>query len=218
MTHTLDLIPLDQKLQDLFHNSNPIAFARELNRGKRQGKTNREMAGMAGCGETHIRNMLMLLRLPQITQDRIEAGAPYRQFLPLLKKDKAAREEKAKLQKEATNDRAFERGARALAEWCGRLDLTGSYAERALIDVRAVILSAEQDQILKDSEVVWQGTPAMVFNANFPAGYAELRGVDKINAAIQCIASSLVALMPNAEARYNALEIALENPHLHGGW
>ena len=66
--------------------------------------------------------------------------------------------------------------------------------------------------------MLWRGEPEAVFAANIPADYSEVDGIEMMNSAIECIAKSMVTLMPNFDARYHAFELALSNPRLRAAW
>ena len=115
------------ELRKLSNESDPITFATSLARGKRAGISYRRLAGIAGCSEAHVRNMLKLLRLPLRDKSSIAGGTPYRPFLIKVKQFDESRKQKASLDAKSASDwqprRAQRRSMRAVERYRSVVDL-----------------------------------------------------------------------------------------------
>ena len=209
-----DLFSVAEQLRTVFRGTNTIAKAKALARGKRDGLSNRTLAGMVGHEESHVRNLLRLLELPIADQRQIEEGKPYRPYLAALTRQDKSRKKAAAEAARTAEERTAKRGSKAIMGWLETLGISGSFVEQVLMDVKALILGGEQEGILKPSKVLWSGTPEAAFAANLPANYAQLNNIDSLNAAIRCIARALVTLIPNSDVRYRAVELVLAVPSM----
>ena len=62
-----------------------MAQGKAFELGRTYGLRVRTMAGMANCSQSHVRRMLLLLRLSGDDAAAIENGAPYTPYLILLR-------------------------------------------------------------------------------------------------------------------------------------
>lgn len=109
---------------------------------------------------------------------------------------------------------AIEKGVKVLRGWMQSFDLSQSFAEQALEEVRTKIMLAEMDGRLKDSEIVWQGKPEEVFAHNVPAGWEKMATIDLLNAVVDSIGKSILELIPNSNVRLKVIDTALSEPRL----
>jgi hypothetical protein len=199
-----DLVKYAEELREIMQKGSPIEQAQAFQLGRNCLLSNRKIAGMAGCSEAHVRNMLILLNLPAVDQQWIADGEPYRCFL-------AGSKEASQGSKPAPPDMesAVSKGCACLRNWCKQLELSGGYAERALKEAKVQIQWAEDRREIPQSDVMWRATPEEAFELFRRPDYMQLTGFRQIYAASVWLALSLVYLMPNSEARRKALEMSL---------
>lgn len=190
-----ELSSLEQELKAVVRDGNPIEQAQAFRRGREYQLTTRKLAAMAGCSETHVRNMLELLDLPAAVQLKIASGEPYRNYLTGSTQPGKGETELLDIESAADN------GCKCLRKWCEQLQLSGGYAERALKEAKVQIQWAEDRWEIPRSDVLWRGTPEEAFELFRQPDYMELTGFKQIYVASVWLARALAYLMPNWEAR-----------------
>jgi hypothetical protein len=79
-----DLFQFAADLRRIVEFDNPITQGKTFALGRTYGLRVSTMAGMANCSQSHVRRMLLLLRLSGDDATAIENGAPYTPFLARL--------------------------------------------------------------------------------------------------------------------------------------
>jgi hypothetical protein len=198
-----ELSNLEQELRAVVRDGNPIEQAQAFGSAREYQLSTRKLAAMAGCSETHVRNMLELQDLSTAVQLKIANGEPYRPYL--TGSTDARKGVTAVLDVESAADN----GCKCLRSWCEQLQLSGGYAERALKEARIQIQWAEDKWEIPQSDVLWRGTPEEAFDLFRQTDYMRLTGFRQIYVAAVWLARALVYLMPNSEARKKAFARAL---------
>jgi hypothetical protein len=82
-----DLFLFAQSLRQSVKNDNPINRAQAFALGRGYGLSVKTLAGMADCSESHVRQMLLLLKLPTQHAIAVVQGAPYSPLIQCLRSD-----------------------------------------------------------------------------------------------------------------------------------
>ena len=80
-----DLFLFAQSLRQSVKNDNPINRARAFALGRSYGLRVKTLAGMADCSESHVWQMLLLLKLPASIAIGVVAGVPYTPLIRALR-------------------------------------------------------------------------------------------------------------------------------------
>jgi len=90
-----DLFQFAIDLRETVESQNPMTQGKAFALGRNYGLRVSTMAGMANCSESHVRRMLLLLKLSGDDATAVKSGAPYTPYLVLLRepgKDSARQE------------------------------------------------------------------------------------------------------------------------------
>jgi hypothetical protein len=80
-----DLYQFAVNLRRVVENENPIKQGITFAIGRINGLKIRTLAGMAKCSESHVRRMLLLLKLPGLYAIAVAEGAPYTPLIRALR-------------------------------------------------------------------------------------------------------------------------------------
>jgi hypothetical protein len=197
-----------------FTSLNPIQKAKALAVAKAAGKSNRNLAQSFHIGETTVRALLSLLLLPTADQAAIESGAPYRRYLKQLADIKVSKRNAHADQLARFREQAARKGLQVIHDVFADQNLDSRYTEQILLDVRAFIRGGELEGILKPSATNWVNDVDAILALTKPLKLETMKYTDFDNGMVAWLCNALVRLMPNAEVRERAIDLALASPKL----